>query len=371
MKVWCLGLISMLLGIHCGWSQNQTDSTNQRQTGKSDPAFVTGVNQGGIWAHSDEVSHLAQSHPTHYFLEIHFRNPQKNWHRKMGKASAGVAAVLVDYRNPTLGHSFALIPFLEPRIRPNWSFRIGTGFAWNFQPFSLQNHQNLMLGSNLTMVMHGQTNCQPFAIRKKKQPGDLLAPLRLGIGLTHFSNGAFQVPNLGVNLFFLSLGYGFGNALKGNTRDPEPTSEIKKTWSVQLSGSFSLVQKFPVLGPRYPVYQIQSRLRRTIGYYSSLSLGVDGMYNASYQALIREDSTKGSQAASIGIPIGHELRVSERLRLLAELGWYAYKNHSLSPALYQRYGLRYFWNTHIYNAIYLKAHKGKAECLEWNLGWEF
>lgn len=361
--------LAMLLSL---WQMVFAQTTNPSSSDSSRfyPGIVSGLNLGGIWAHSDEVNHLAQSQPIQLFTEFHFQNPRKNWHRKMGSASAGLALVWVHYRNSTLGNTLALIPFLEPRLRPNWSVRLGTGVAWNLHPFSLSNHQNLMLGSPITMAMHAQTNWMPFYKWRKQNQGQLLAPLRLGIGLTHFSNGAFQVPNLGINLFFLSLGYGIGEAWKNPHGQPDEGLE-SSTWKIQVSGSLGLVQKFPVLGPHYLVYQLQGRIRRNHGYYHSFGFGLDAMYNASYQAIIREDSTKGTRAACLGIPFSYELRVSTKLRLLAELGWYAYKSHNLSPALYQRYGLRYFWNAHLFSAYYLKAHKGKAECLEWNLGWEF
>lgn len=363
-------------------SQNlkaQNDSINSQNSNKSDfPWFAAwhprtarycgGINYGAIWAHNKPVYHLAQSHPVQIFGEIHFRKLERLWCKNYRAASAGVNITYIDYRSNVLGKSIAAITFLEPWLRKNTSFRIGTGIVYNTNPFDLQsNSTNIMLGSRFAMVMHCQisrTFCYRSSFSRAKYPF-----LRLGIGLTHFSNGAFSQPNSGINNLFISAGYCFGEQGHEYAYKHPPTFPTDSL-SFAIASSFSLVEKLPVGGPKYAVYQIQGRVRYRIGKLSRLQTGLDWMKNQSVAAEIKEQPQLGTQAAVLGIPFGHELLISQKLSMITEMGVYLYKKHKVHPGMYQRYGLRYQLWPGAFTGINLKTHLGKAECLELNLGYQ-
>jgi hypothetical protein len=83
----------------------------------------------------------------------------------------------------------------------------------------------------------------------------------LAMDMTHFSNGAFKVPNLGINLPFVSVG--FQHFL------PEKTYKIKpmeifyayKHWQPSVSGMLSFKETMPIGGKKYPVYAGSISLR--------------------------------------------------------------------------------------------------------------
>ncbi|HPI12508.1 MAG TPA: acyloxyacyl hydrolase [Catalimonadaceae bacterium] len=353
----------------------QNDSIQIQTAKHSDIAFFrtarycAGVNYGAIWAHNKHVNHLTQSHPVQVFGEIHFRNLERLWCNNFRRASAGVNITYFDYQSDVLGKSIAAITFLEPGLRKNMSFRIGTGVVYNTHPFDLySNSTNLMLGSRFAMVMHCQVS-RTFCY--KSQVTEEMVPfLRLGIGLTHFSNGAFSQPNSGINNFFFSAGYCFGEQPGCRKTMTHPPSLPSDSLSFSIASSFSLVEKFPVGGPKYAVYQIQGRVRYRIGKLSRLQTGLDWMKNQSVAAEIIEQPQLGTQAAVLGIPFGHELLISQKLSMITELGVYIYKKHQLHPGMYQRYGLRYQIWKGAFSGIMLKTHRAKAECLELNLGYQ-
>jgi hypothetical protein len=335
------------------------------------PQWLVSFQWGGIWAHNEQVDHLAQSHPVQLTVEYHLQNPNKDWCRNFRMATSGVSLVYLDYRSKVMGRSLALFPFLEPRLSPGFSFKVGTGLVWNSKPFSLDNSTNVMLSSPVAMVMHGQLNWRPF-VRKPGLSPDRhgIQKIQLGLGLTHFSNGAYSQPNTGINLFFLSLGYWIDRGLGCYKGAPDAEPSLPK-WFGFVSGAFSLVEKYPIYGPKYPVFQIQTRLGYRIGKLHAFMVGPDFMHNLAFAKEIEENPVLGTDGRTIGLAFGHELRISKRLFLNTAWGKYLYKNHQLTSDHYQRYGLRLKWTRSLYSGFYLKTHRAKAECIEFQMGWEW
>jgi len=375
-----IGLIALILKLQT--AQSQSDSSNveiNSSTEKTDfrhakfisSQWVIGLNYGAIWAHNDPVAHLAQSHPYQIFTEYHFQNSGKQWGKNFNNASAGLCLTYIDYQSKVLGKSLASIAFLEPWIAKNITFRLGTGLVFNSNPFNLEtNNTNIMMGSSFALVMHAQLNF--VILRQGVSPNKRIPLIKLGIGLTHFSNGAYTIPNSGMNNIFLSAGYCFGRqpgCVKNSISTPSKL--ISKPLSFGLSTSFSLVEKLPAGGKKYSVYQLQGRANYKIGKISILKSGLDLMYNEAIAADLNENPEKGNNAMVIGIPLGYELIISKNLSLVTEFGYYIYKKHSLHSSLYQRYGLKYFWWNGLYSAVYLKSHKAKAESFEINLGYQW
>jgi len=350
----------------------QSDTTQNRVIGnikQIETSYWVGLNFGGIWAHNQPVYHLAQSHPVQIYAEFHRNNPNKEWSSNFKSANSGICISYFDYRSKVLGKSLASIAFLEPRITRNLSFRLGTGLVFNSNPFNLEsNTTNLMLGSSFEIVMHGQISftifSRPLGIEKRK-------PLiRLGLGLTHFSNGAFKQPNSGINNFYLSAGYCFSELHKTSNSEKKTEKKKPKSLSFALSSSLSLVEKYPVWGKKYAVFQLQGRSNYRLGKLSSLRSGLDLMYNEAVKAEIKENPERGNSALVLGLPIGHELHISNHLSLVTEFAFYIVKNHQIHASSYQRYGLRYLWSNGIFTGLFLKTHTAKAECLEFNFGFQ-
>jgi hypothetical protein len=328
--------------------------------------WIAGFNLGGIWAHNKDVAHLAQSHTLHVFGEYQFVNHKKEWPKYYHLTYFGIGLKYLDYNSKPLGRSVCGLAFMEKNITKRLSYRIGTGFAYNSNPWTAEsNFNNIMLGSNIAAVMHGQVN---FLFGKR---------IRIGLGLTHFSNGSFSQPNSGINNFFISTAYiikkkneELAFQLKPTSLKEDSMARVKKKFSFSLAGSFSRVELSPDEGKKYSVFQVESRVQYRLGRKSSLLTGLDWKRNGAVEQEIKNDTTRGTQPGVIGIPIGHELHIS-RVSLISEFGVYVFKKHKVHPGFYQRYGLRYFWNKGLHTAIYLQSHKARAECLELVVGYHF
>jgi len=327
--------------------------------------WIAGINYGGIWGHNPPVYHLAQSHTTQIYAEYQMINHKKDWSETYKNSQFGIMIKYLNYNSKVLGSSFCAILFIEPKINKCLSYRAGIGPVYNTNPWNLENNQtNLMLGSNFAMSMHAQIN---LTIKKR---------IRIGFGLTHFSNGSYTQPNSGINTFYVSSGYIFR---KKEVFKPESIflksinqskNKTLRGISFSTSTSASLVENFGVAGKKYGVYQLQGRIQYRLGRKSSLLLGMDWKKNLAVTNEIKQKPELGPTAEVIGLAIGHELHISQ-VSLISELGIYLNKKNLIYPALYQRYGVRYYWIKGFYSALYLSTHKVKAECLEWCLGYNF
>lgn len=210
------------------------------------------------------------------------------------------------------------------------------------------------------MVMHGQFSYY--------QPVNHQFGLRFGLGLTHFSNGAFTQPNSGINVFFASIGavtWPLGRAI---SMEPNKDKfQPNPRFSVDGFASFSLVEKLPVGGPKYPVFHASIRPFYRVGRKSSLYAGLDFCYNQARAQLIREKPWFGKREGRLGFLIGHELHIS-KLSLLTDFGFYLIKPHEIDPWFYQRYGFRWKATGPVSILLLLKVHRSKAECLELGVG---
>lgn len=353
---WLFVLSLIVTASICGQDVSERSSTSYLQ------ATVMG---GTVWGHNEPVYHLAQSHPVGLQLEylIHTQNTQ--WAQAYGYPHFGVSLGVLDYRNPKLGQSLSNLIFLQVPAAAWLDYRIGTGLGIHTRPFDLnKNHQNLMLGSRATLALYGQVNFRP----SKK------IPWCVGLGLLHFSNGSFTQPNSGINTIYLHSGFQLAktNWPKIITYLNRAESEIDPNnwspWSAIFNVSAGMVEKFPVGGRKYGVYQVQSHVQYRVGYKSGLYTGLTLKKNEAIRAYINENPDLGSSDFMLGLPIGHELYMG-RLSMIIELGFYVYKRHSLFPDIYQRYGLRYQLNSNFVAGLTLNTHRAKAECFELSVGY--
>lgn len=340
------------------------------QNANNDSTKVThflkaGMGYGAILAHNDQVRHLAQSHPTIFRLEYAQVDTRPEWSHAYGMPRFGMALDIFNYQNQTqLGQSLAATIYLEPRLFQRFRFRLGSGLVYNFHPFNLEsNPGNLMLGSRFALVMHGQINYY--------QPISPYYQLVAGWGITHFSNGAYTQPNMGINIIYGQIGLirQWVTPVQSFSEISQPQSAYQRL-SIQAWGSLSLVEKLPVGGQKFPVYQASLRASWRKGRKSSLAMAIDYGYNQSRAKLIEEKPRFGPSEGRIGLVISHELHIS-RVSLMTDVGYYVVKRQTIDPAFYQRYGFRYYVKKELFLVSQLKVHRSKAECFEFGLGFTF
>lgn len=311
------------------------------------------------------VEYLGQSHiqAIELGLEIKTRGA-KYWHKAYNYPTFGITALAFNLNNPTLGNFFVLVPYQTLNlIKPTnfeLKFRIGAGIGYISNKFNKENnHRNRVLSADLGAVMHGGIEAN-YLIGKK---GKLSAKLFF----THMSNGGYSMPNFGINLPTISVGYSY--FLNNREIDYGINHEIPKFKKLTYDFSFSIGVKenYPTNGEKYNVFKISAYGIYRQSYKTGWVVGFDGFNDLSLKGIQERDNLERKDVKRIGLITGHELHVG-RFSLVTLLGTYCYKPFKRDGLFYQRYGFKYYFNPKIYAGVMLKTHLGVADNIEWNLG---
>jgi hypothetical protein len=203
--------------------------------------------------------------------------------------------------------------------------------------------------------------------------------------MTHFSNGAFKVPNLGINLPYLSIGY--QQYFRVNTTSqghsdlekdaayrikPRPKQNFLtyQEWQLSVNGIFTCKETMPIGGKKYPVYAGSISLRR----YGSQKSGLEVNFDVfSKQALLNyEPMVKKSQLdiLQLGISSSYILPL-DRFNFIFGAGVYIRDRYRADGPLYIRLGCRYYLTKSISAVFGLKTHYAKADYMEFGLSYHF
>ncbi|MEY4659507.1 MAG: hypothetical protein RJB36_1273 [Bacteroidota bacterium] len=273
-------------------------------------------------------------------------------------------------------YGFAELPVIKyKKYRMDWKF--STGIGYTNKPYDpVSNPKNVAIGSHLNALM-----C--FAL--KQTFGFRNSAITLSMDMTHFSNGAFKVPNLGINLPYLSLGYQHYiiGIKKKATRDyevikkdavyqikPRPMKNFLtyQQWQLSLNGIFTAKETMPIGGKKYPVYAGSISLRRYGSYKSGLEVNLDVL---SKQALLNyEPMVEKSQLdiLQLGLSASYILPL-DRFNFVYGAGVYIRDKYRADGPLYIRLGCRYYVTKNISAVFGLKTHYAKADYLEFGLSY--
>jgi hypothetical protein len=329
--------------------------------------ITTSVLGGYVWAHTGEVDNL-KAHVYGGTIGFRFQTAnRRQWHRIYNHPAWGIDFLYLNYGTPNiLGATYGVLPFMEfPFFRVHslrFNLKVSTGLGYITQPFDLHtNVSNNTIGSHINghLGLHGIIN---IPLTKNNE-------LQLSGGLTHFSNGNFKMPNLGVNTPEIKIGYTryFGSTTVNNPL-PNSTDTGLNTYSLSLA----IARKYTdYIFPHKVLAGIaQFKYLRRLSTKSKLGGGLDVFYDeGNFYADNRTGiAQKGSpaQALEVGLKAAHELNIGN-LVFVSDIGAYLYNKNKVKGTIYQRLGLRYqiSSNTGIYTA--LKVHFARADYFEWGL----
>lgn len=240
--------------------------------------------------------------------------------------------------------------------------RLGTGMGYLTKVFDpYKNRRNQAIGSHLNAFM--QT---AFLLKTDLNK----ASLQYGIGISHFSNAAFKMPNLGYNLPSLFFRY---SARSHTTSQNELSHEVLlglKKKQISITAVYGQKERNfakPVTFNNKGVHVRYLHKRSPIGL---LRFGVDAMLDKTYKysenTQVALDSISFSDQLELGLAAGHEWNAG-KLGFIMEVGAYVSKPADLKKPLYQRMGFRYdVWKQFSLHGS-LKFHRGVADYFEWGL----
>ena len=326
------------------------------------------VKSGFLLGHRPIMGHLPQQHSFAGEISYVLRtNGQRDWHKAYKFPDMGITLFGGTVGNQKiLGNYFGAYGFIQfPFIaRKNFRFngKLGSGLGLGTKQYDpVKNPKNVAMSTPVNALICLGVDARYFF--KKNW-------VSVGIDMTHFSNGAFKVPNLGLNLPYLSLGY--GQFIRQQSETPQSIESVTPQQKI-LYGATAIVsakEVFPTGGKKYPVFALslyaRTFLKPRVGWELSLDL-------ISKQAIFgyRPDIKKTQKDIfQLGIYAGHLLPL-DRFHFVLGMGYYAIDKYQPEDAFYHRIGFRYYLKNGIQLNCVLKSHWARADYVEWGIGYCF
>lgn len=330
------------------------------------------INNGFLIGKRPQVSGLPQSHT--FATELSFviyPSGKKKWHSVYNFPSIGVTLVGTSVGNKeVLGNFYGSYAFIEFPLLKTKKYKLlaklGNGLAYTSKVYDpILNPKNSVISTHLnTIVSLGIKNQFIFGRNY----------FSIGLDLTHCSNGAFKVPNIGINMPFVSLGYGY-QLMNPSNKKPVNDSVSEKSIPFQtllfgVSGVFSAKEIYPTGQGRLPVYGSSIFLR----YFQNLKVG----WEISLDVISKQIITKYKpeipknqfDLIQVGLYAGYLLPLNH-LHFVLGMGVNIRDKFVPEGMFYHRIGTRYYFNNGIHLNAVLRSNWAKADFAEWGIGYTF
>ncbi|MCJ8288711.1 MAG: acyloxyacyl hydrolase [Crocinitomicaceae bacterium] len=323
---------------------------------------------GFLAAHRGMIGHLPTEHAFAGELSYLLQSKgQKTWHNQFKKPTYGFTAFFGSVGNKELlGHYFGSYAFMSfPLIKQkaySFSFKIGGGMGYGTKVYDPED--NILSAAVSThinaMIVAGVESRFTFGNNSAI----------LGLDMTHFSNGAFKVPNLGLNLPYVSIGYG-RRIQKSNYCDTCPIAGLgRQTLFFGAMGIGSVSSNFPTGGKKYPVYALSLFGRKIIGDKGGVEISFDIMSKQSNIEFNSDVPKTQLDLIQLGAFAGFILPL-DHLHFVLGMGVYVRDKFSPIDLFYHRAGVRYVFNNGINLGVVLKSHWARADYFEYGIGYTF
>lgn len=294
-----------------------------------------------------------------------------------------------------LGYPMAFYLFQGATIRefnPKWSlnYEWNLGMSFNWKPYDpFDNPNNVALGSGVNAYVSGSM----YMKWRMSQAFDL----NMGLSLTHFSNGAYRLPNKGLNLVapYVELVYNIHRPklLSSLSSDLTPPEIEKHIVHDVLFTMTSRQIRFDTTGTGLPSRYIDRQ-------FKVLGLGYSAMIVNSYKyrwgpsiELVYDESS-GARAwrekhpvdgkyydrvelgnpwerLSMGVSIKGEITMPH-VSIFANLGYNLLHGNKYDYRLYQIMGVKAYLKDNLFGTFGIRASRfSKAQYLFWSLGYSF
>ncbi|MFM1772309.1 MAG: hypothetical protein RLZZ71_1451 [Bacteroidota bacterium] len=246
------------------------------------------IQYGFVVPHNSLMEPLITDHSVGGSVRFVKRITNRLYSRPYGKPYQGVDFTFINTGNNTqLGKQFALsfwnqFPinrklFGAPTLDKKF-LHLGIGMGYTTKIWDLQtNYQAPVLGSHMNAALSIGFEQQVFSTQTLQ--------CKLGIRVTHFSNGAFQLPNLGTNTLALTFGIQPLTKPKAPKKDEEHEIlllRLLSKYNYSLSYSQGWKEVMQPYGKKYPIYLLSAGWDfRTSRVKHCFGLTADVMFNSS------------------------------------------------------------------------------------------
>lgn len=323
---------------------------------------------GFMVGHRGVMGHLAENHAQGVELIATKRaSGSKQWHHDYKMPDFKIHLYYGNVSNrKILGNYGAIFTtinyplFQTKNFRLNGFFGAGLGFSskW-YDP--VKNPKNVAMSTPVFAMMNIGLNAQ-YTFNKNY--------ITLGADLMHFSNGGTKIPNLGINLPYLSISY-------GRTITQRPTQTVDKEYSFPLKKIFygvtaigSVKQVYPTGGRYYGIYALNLHARMIVKPKVGWEVNFDIISKQAIYGYRPEIEKTQWKILQMGIYAGYILPL-DRFQYLVGVGVYVKDFYFPDEHVYIRIGGRYYFDSGLHAQLSLKTHYGKADYIELGLGYSF
>ena len=301
------------------------------------------------------------------------------WQAHQGYPAFGVAVSYFNFGDKDVfGSAFGVMPnftfkFLEKK-RLHAHFRIGVGAAYLNRPYNVvANTENNAVGSYLNSMI-GFRFGTGWHLNERWT-------LQSSISYTHFSNGASTLPNLGLNVPSLNLGFTYiPQPLRADDFIPASTPRTRSPKThFSLMQAFTLTETITPGGPKYPIHITALSAGRNLGYANRMWAGLEYEFNyAVYDFMnhIGQFETlqqRRRNATRLMIFVADEVTLGNA-SMWFQAGTYLTRSFLQQGWIYTKLGVRYYLrfkerkipNLHL--GVYMKSHQVAAEYVSVGLG---
>ncbi|MBK5286580.1 MAG: acyloxyacyl hydrolase [Bacteroidia bacterium] len=350
-------------------------SGNAQGQGQND-FFIDGrMHYGFVIAHRPKVGHLVTGHTRGVQLNIGKQTgkviKEQDWHNIYNYPQTGITLLYLDFANPEhLGYAFGALAFADlPLIRNknfSLSLNIASGIGYLTKKYETEtNHKNTVTGSNL----NGAVQIFFQTSYRLSQSTDF----RMALGLTHFSNGSYTTPNLGINNASLSSGIIFYFDTSRSVAKKKVMPSPDKKISYELIAAGSPKEIYPPHGQKYAAWTLSAEAVKPFTHKYHLGIGIDFLYDLSINARLSHDSIIDNVVSNrirSGIFLSNEF-IFSNLTVLLQMGTYLYYPFKDDGSVYHRIGFRYLLSKHMFVNLTLRTHYARADNNEFGLGYKF
>jgi hypothetical protein len=264
-------------------------------------------------------------------------------------------------------YGYINIPLLKKPEKFSLNYQVSFGGAYITRIFDIdKNHLNRAIGSHTNIYIRLGVDAK-IKITSHSE-------MIMEAGIMHFSNGKTRSPNYGINTGSLSLGFNYlFNNNNSTVQEPViPLIEKKYVQSLLFSAGSKVYDN--LLGKKYFVSSVSYNADRLLNHRRRLGLGADLFYDGSIsEALADEDGTPEKEFTKLvrmGIHGSYSIRYKQ-LMMGIQIGHYIYSKYIVLTPVYSKISFQYLITNNISGGITVRSHLGKADCLEWGLGYSW
>lgn len=333
------------------------------------------MENGGIMAASDIKSSTFENA---YYNGLNFRlgwkasQPNSDYDRLYNNPIYGIGVYSSTFNSDIIGSPFAIygfiqVPFMTKNVRKiKFDYRIGLGLSGNFKPYDEEdNPLNLLIGSKNNVFID-------FGIRGQYPISDKLKA-GLGFSFHHFSNGALQLPNSGINLIPITASLSYQFKPDDYVIDYSLIRPFPENWLWHINYGAGVKQMDKDSDKQYFKSTLSLYASRHTDHKWRMGGGFDIFYSSSgnSQNIAGEDSGKLGSKLSGGPAFYLAHILNPRLVLNGNIGYYIHNQrfNGEIKRTFLRAGVRYYVYKNINAGVSIKAHMGKADYIEWTTGY--